>query len=162
MRFTGPKLATWVLALQLLTIAGCGGCSRQDGGDATEDEQADKEKLKKVDFEFGELAVIPSDGNLTGNLAKPGHFVSVTVPALANNFDFRAELETMPVDQQGLPVAVPATRYIKTTSRPAALPKAQIKSLEGAYFVPRQTERGSKIIFLQHKLRAAKGGKTVF
>jgi hypothetical protein len=155
------KSVSWLLATVMLTLAGCGGCNRENAEDAAKDEEA-KKKLKKVDFEFGELTVIPSDGNLTRNLAKPGHFVSATVPALANNFDFRAELETMPVDQQGRPVSVPDTRYIKTTSRPAALPKGQLKNLEGAYFVPREAGRNSKIVFLQHKLRAAKGGQTVF
>jgi hypothetical protein len=152
-----------VAAALLLTVSGCGGCRKDKASDPAKEKQADKDKkAKKIDFEFGELAVIPSDGSLTRNLAKPGHFVSATVPTLANNFDFRAELETMPIDQQGRPVEVPKTRYLETTSRPAVLPKGQLKNLEGAYFVPRETGRGSKIVFLQHKLRAAKGGQTVF
>ncbi len=156
-------LPSLLVAALLLGVSGCGGCRKDDSSDSTKDKQADKDKqAKKVDFEFGELSVIPSDGNLTRNLAKPGHFVSATVPTLANNFDFRAELETIPIDQQGRPVLVPKTRYLKTTARPAVLPKGQLKNLEGAYFVPRETGRGSKVVFLQHKLQAAKGGQTVF
>lgn len=157
-----------LLCLSLLVAAavpGCGGCApEQDPAAQNNDEQAKKKKKEKPkrDFEVASLRVEPYDVDAPGarNQVKPGHWLAAHVRMKANNFDFHAELETATVDNHGVPLAIEYTPYRMTISRPAALPKGQVKHFESTYYVPRRPA-GTRGAWLQSKLRSAGGGREV-
>lgn len=141
-----------LLVLLLVSVPGCSGCRNQSqaGKDAPQDEE-DKEK-PKPDFEVDRMYIQPSDSALSRNAVKPGHYIAATQQMKANNFDFRASLDTASVDRDGRPLPVDDTQFTMAMSRVAILPKGQVKSFETTYFVPRRTEGNSKQVWLKSLL----------
>ncbi len=68
---------------------------------------------------------------------KPGHWTGVLVTTTANEADFVGELASAPRNSAQQPVELESSRFYLQTSRPAALPKEQQKTLETMFFVPR-------------------------
>ncbi|MEQ8785458.1 MAG: hypothetical protein RIC55_04135 [Pirellulaceae bacterium] len=159
-----------LLCLSLLVAAampGCGGCTPDDDAVAQkkkeEEEKKKKKEKPKEDFEVTRLRVQPygDDDIAVRNRVKPGHWLAAHVQMKANNFHFNAELDTATVDQRGVPLPVEHTPFRMTVSRPAALPKGQIKDFESTYYVPRYASGSEKSFWLQSKLRSAGGGREV-
>ncbi len=155
--------------LVAVTLPGCGGCLNEDpiARKKKEEEQAkqkEKEKPKK-DYEIEERVFVqPRDVGLNQNLVKPGHWMTATQQAKANNFDFQAELESAATRRNAEPIDVENTAFRITMSRPVSLPKGQNKQLETLYFVPHpppDSVSGSRMVWLQNRLRARQGGQEV-
>ncbi len=159
----GWLLAALSAAMLFVSIPGCGGCRSADDNALTEEqkkkEEAAKKKAKKPEFVFRDLETLPSEGTASQNFVKPGHAVTAWVSALANYEDLRAELETYVSDVSNRPIPVGDTRYHIVMSRPAVLPKGQEKFLESTFFIPVETAKDSSNVFLQHKLKAVRGGR---
>jgi hypothetical protein len=143
-------LVLLVVAAPLL-LTGCSGC-RDSSSEADDQEKQQEDEI--ADFTIGELETLTSRDELKRNFVKPGHFVSASLPATANKFDFQGELETLTIDNTQTPTVIVDTSFHITSLRPALLPKGQTKYLESTYFIPRDTGRGSEMIFLQNRLRA--------
>ena len=143
-----------LLAVLVLTVPGCSGCRKEDDTDS----DPDKEK-PKPDFEVARLYVQPSDSAISRNAVKPGHYISTTQQMKANNFDFRAVLETASTSSGGQPLPVDDTRFTMAMSRTAILPKGQVKNFETQYFIPRRTDGDKQAVWLQSRL--TRGGREV-
>lgn len=131
-----------LLVLGLLSLPGCRGCRVEPEDDPAaqqaEDEAREEDKKPPPDFEIEQLTLQPADR--AANLwIKPGHWVSVSQEMTANNFDFLGQLEVSVVDQQGVPLQLSHTPFRLTTTRPAVLPKGQVKQLELPLFVPHES-----------------------
>ncbi|WP_254510545.1 hypothetical protein [Anatilimnocola floriformis] len=178
-------LAWLLITLGLLPLAGCGGCwnsnpqSAQKKTPEEELEEQEKKKKKaaekpKPDFEMQPTIILPNDVGQDveddGNpnkppstpkvvfFTKPGHWVAGMQQAKANNFDFQGELRTYPMDQFELPLDVEHTDFRLSISRPASLPKGQIKRFETLFFLPKRGE-ASKSYSLRTELRAGRGSR---
>ena len=176
---------TWLLVtLSLLPLVGCGGCWSSNPQNAKaktpeeELEELEKKKKKaaekpKPDFEMQPTIILPNevgqdvedDGTNKPATApkvvfftKPGHWVAGMQQAKANNFDFQGELKTYPMDQFEMPVDVEHTDFRLSISRPASLPKGQIKRFETLFFLPRRGDN-SKSYSLRTELRASRGSR---
>ncbi len=153
--------------LLLAAVPGCGGCRKSDDVAKTEEEKKKEEleekkrKAKKPEFEFRNLETIPSEEGMNRSFVKPGHAVTGWMTALANYDDLRAEFETYVSDVSNRPIPVGNTRYHMVMSRPAVLPKGQEKYLESTFFIPGESEEELGSVFLQHKLKSARGGLIV-
>ncbi len=145
------NLVLWALLLTLLLpmAPGCSGCRDSSSSSQSppgkdkenrkrEEEQKKKDKPKpKPDFEKLKLTALPHDGQDLTQGVKPSHWVSATLDAKANNFDFSGDLEVGILTGAGSPVDLERTSYRLLTTRPATLPKGQAKRLELLFFVPR-------------------------
>ncbi len=163
----------WLLVVLSGTIlmaatAGCSGCRKSDDQAKTEEEKKKEEELakkkakaKKPPFKVGDLETLPSEGTVNRNFVKPGHTVTAWVPAVSNDEDLRADFETSVTDSSSRPIPVGDTRYHMVMSRPAVLPKGQEKYLESTFFIPVEAARDSSNVFLQHRLKAVRGGRIV-
>ena len=95
--------------------------------------KADKEK-PKVDFEFRDTRTIPTEvvSSTPRNGIKPGHWTTVGVTVVANNFDFQGELHTQAVTDNATyvePLDIDHTNFYFLAQRPAPLPRGQAKRL---------------------------------
>jgi hypothetical protein len=161
----------WLACLSLLVagaMPGCGGCTSDDAQQTAEqkkkDDEAKKKKKKekpKEDFEATSLRVQPYDSAGGLNRVKPGHWTAAHVAMKANNFHFNAELETATVDSRSQPLSIEHTPFRMVVSRPAALPKGQIKDFEATYYVPRRISGDTRGVWLQCRLRSAGSGREV-
>ena len=162
------SLTVWavlcLVAAVMMTAPGCSGCRKEKDKDAAakkkdeKDGEKDKKKEEKPkrDFDVEQLRLQPTDETTAQLYVKPGHYVQATQDVIANNFDFSADLHTASVDKSGNPLAVPQTPFAMEATRPAALPKGNIKRLEASYFVPRMTT--PQTVWLKSELRS-KGGR---
>lgn len=144
-----------------LTLSGCGGC--RTSSTAGDDKEKDKAKKKqKPDYEIGRLEVLPSDDALMRNFVKPGHTATAALPAIANNFDVRAELksEVTSLDQAVIPIG--DTSFHVRATRPAVLPKGQPKVFESTYFIPNDANKENSTLFLHHTLNSERGGSLLY
>jgi hypothetical protein len=150
------------LAAALATVPGCRGCRDSSDSDTAEkDRKKTGEEATKPDFQVGQLQTLPADDSLIRNFVKPGHAVTAWIPAIANNFNSRADLETAVTDDSGRPLPVGDTKYHLVMSRPAVLPKGQVKYLESTFFVPGESLPEGFTVFLQHRLKPERGGRVV-
>jgi hypothetical protein len=166
-----PLSLFWLACLSLLAagvVPGCGGCTPQEDPTAQkkkDDEDAEKKKKReekpKEDFEITNLRVQPYDESAGLNRVKPGHWLAAHVAMKANNFHFNAELETATVDVRSLALPIEHTPFRMVVTRPAALPKGQIKHFESIYYVPRRASGDNAAALLQCRLRAAGSGREV-
>ncbi|MGD9722476.1 MAG: hypothetical protein AB7O59_13305 [Pirellulales bacterium] len=67
---------------------------------------------------------------------KPGHWTGVLVTTTANEADFVGELSSAPYNGLQQPIDLENSAYQLRTTRPAAFPKAQRKTLETMFFAP--------------------------
>lgn len=168
----------------LVPLVGCSGCWSSNPAAkklTAEEELEEKEKKKKKlaekpkpDFELQPTIILPNevgqdvedDGNEKKASApkvvfytKPGHWVAGLQLAKANNFDFQGELRTFPMDQMELPLDVQHTDFRLSMSRPASLPKGQIKRFETLFFLPKRDANNSKSYSLRTELRASRSSR---
>lgn len=145
---SGQLIFALLLAFLLPLAPGCGGCGSsttpaQTAAEKKKKEEEEKEKKDKPkpkpDFDKLKLTVMPHDGQDLTQSVKPGHWVSATLDAKANNFDFPGELEAGINTAPGVPIDLEHTAYRLFASRPVSLPKGQAKRLEVLFFVPRST-----------------------
>ena len=114
-----------------LMLAGCGGCSKKKPAV----DEAEQEK-PKPDFEIGQFGVQPFDDPLASSFYKPGHWCQSSVEVRANNFDVLGDMQLATVDKNARAIGLTATGYTLRNSRSVALPKGQLKTLEGTLFFP--------------------------
>ncbi len=77
-------------------------------------------------------------------LVKPGHWTGVLVTTTANEADFVGELASAPQNSSLQPIELENSPYYLQTTRPAALPKGQRKTLETMFFAPRVSSPDSR------------------
>ncbi len=147
-----------LIALFGIALFGCRG-SEPDEGKAADAKKKEKEQPA---FVFGDLKTLPFDETETGNFGKPGHFVTTSVEVVSNGEDVRADLEATATDSGGVPLLVEDTSFQTIWARPVALPKGQVKTLESTFFIPADTGRKSRIVFLKHLLRTHRGRRTIY
>ena len=123
-----------------LMMPGCGGCRSRKPAD---EEAEKKQEEPKPDFEIGQFGVQPFGDLVTGSYYKPGHWSQCSVEARANNFDAVGDMELAAIPMAAAQAAIPggaigltATGYALRSYRGVALPKAQLKTLEGSLFFP--------------------------
>ena len=80
-------------------------------------------------------------GNMNGsgtrfNRIKSGHWYTANFQAVSNNSNFGGNLEASNVESLENPVGIPGTNYFLKTSRPASLPKGELKNLETGVYIP--------------------------
>ena len=147
-------------------VSGCGGCQNQDAKSAAKKKaEKKKKKVRRPDFQNLDAAITPGifpkpkeqDFNedeskeermrreeielrerMAGNKTKLGHWVTVSFPLIANNFNSDGQLSAHSVDTLMKPVRIPGTDYFVSSSRPVSLPKAEWKYLESNVFLPRR------------------------
>ncbi|HET6882434.1 MAG TPA: hypothetical protein VFI31_19870, partial [Pirellulales bacterium] len=166
-------IVTWLLWICCApAVVGCRGCRSEDP--LTEEErEAKREELKKKEkekdpFEFLQYAVQPGGAEDTGPstktatrsevYVKPGHWTNATLRSRANNFDFRGELLSEPVDQLGRPVPLDEVPFQLRTTRPIMLPKGQQRLLEFSFFTPVETRTKN----ISTRLLTGVGGRPVY
>ena len=153
----------------LVMLPGCGGCRQgaNNQNSNAEEEEKEKEKEKpKPDFEFSYkdgdenigMRVLP--GTLA-NYVKPGHWMGMTQPVKANNYDFAGELRSAAIDSERRPLTLERTPFRLQLSRPVALAKEQLKHLEMQVFIPRRQRQGGKKAYLSAELRDRRTGRVV-
>ncbi|MCA9163164.1 MAG: hypothetical protein KDA62_09300, partial [Planctomycetales bacterium] len=198
----GPHPIVWLCLCAALVIAlpGCGGCIKSPTtGQKKSQEELERELMEKKkkqekpkpDFEPGRLQIMPLDSMarpneqededgervlvnraVSTNPVKPGHWISATQEMKANNFDIQANLVTQVVDQRQNPLLIERTPFAIEMSRPASLPKGQLKNFETIYSIPRVGMRRSvmagvmgdptpplKQVWLSSEFRARRGGR---
>lgn len=133
-----------------LPMSGCGGCGqsaaerKQAEADAArkkkEEEEKKKKEKSKPDFEISMLHVEPADPEETIAAAKPGHWLSGSRKAIANNFDFVGSLDagvSVMIDNRAVPLALAQQPFLLQTTRNVVLPKGREKYLDETLFIPR-------------------------
>ncbi|MCP4096230.1 MAG: hypothetical protein GY748_08310 [Planctomycetaceae bacterium] len=98
-------------------------------------EQRKQEKKEQED----PLAQMLSNMNESGtrfNRIKSGHWYTTNFQAVANNSNFGGDLEASGLGPRNKPASIPGTNYFLTTSRPASLPKGELKNLETSVYIP--------------------------
>ena len=140
-------------AITLVTLTGCGGCSKDATTGAQAEQEKEKEKLKKKDeekdkFEIKRPRAQPHDPEEAFTGVKPGHWVSASQEMKTNFFDFTGEIRASIVGHSQKPVHLQGTRFRLATTRTVALPKGQQKFPEMTFFVPRDTRRASLAVEL--------------
>ena len=70
------------------------------------------------------------------NRIKSGHWYTANFQAVANSSNFEGNLEVSSTETGGKPASIPGTNYFLTTSRPASLPKGELKNLETSVYIP--------------------------
>lgn len=127
----------------------------QDRGAAVDDPRGD--------FEIGSFETVPSDASVLRDYVKPGHAVTVWVPAVSRRDDFRGEWEAAAVDAANRPIPLRGTQYHLVLARPAVLSKGQTKYVESTYLIPTELAgEGDDTLFLRHVLKSARDGRIVF
>jgi len=167
-----------VLALAALTalpavtaLPGCGGC-RQDSAKAKaakakakkeaeekkrkEELARKKKKKRKPDFDPITPASQPMAGRASGTWYKPSHWMSTTIAAKTNHFDFPGELQLEATDNKGKLVPVPSTRFTLATVRDAPLHKGKQKHFDSVVFTP----SGGQSPRVAGRLSSRKSGRT--
>lgn len=91
----------------------------------------------KSEFERLKFTPLPHDGQDLTLGVKPGHWITATLDARANQFDFVGELEAGIINTLGLPIALEHTAYRLISTRPLSLPKGEPRRAEVLFFVPR-------------------------
>lgn len=152
--------------------SGCSGCLKgkttakkktqeEEDADALEKRKKKKEK-PKPDFETLKLQLVPGDETTEKtNQVKLGHWIATRQLMRANNFDFNAELLSAAVDGQNVPLDIEHTDFRFSSSRPAQLPKGQIKQFEAMCYVPRRDIKENQSYLVSNQLRPARGGREV-
>jgi hypothetical protein len=99
-----------------------------------EDEEKESNPLPTTD----ETSMLEDDEllGLRGHV-KPGHWTGVLVTTTSNEADFVGELASAAQTSAQRPIELESSPFYLQTTRPAALPKGQRKTLETMFFAPR-------------------------
>lgn len=147
-----------LLASSLLLITGCGGCNNEDAKDKTASERKKEKEKEKPKENFETLTPVMFPGNfpkpvdpdapleekerqvreLFGNRSKPGHWVNVNFPILANNFNASGKFTVTPFDSSGTPNRIPGTDFYSYAERPVSLAKGQWKNVGATIHLPKR------------------------
>ncbi len=140
-----PFLA-WVLLMLLVCLPGCRGCNKTPEQIEAEKKLAEEQETKKKKEEEKKPfeALLPPESlpagimiGRAGNLCKPGHWTGQSWHDVKSNLgDFQGEVQTEVVDSKLARVQLPNVPYRISDERPAALAKAQPKTLESCFWVP--------------------------
>ncbi len=127
------------------------------------DKDKDKEKGKGKDADKANDRAKESEGKESGGadeivtrLIKPGHWTGVLLTTTANHFDFSGELNSAALDGAHKPIDLESSPFQLITSRSAALPKGQRKTMEGLFFAPVAAGRAST--WMSNQLRSRQRG----
>lgn len=153
-------LLLYSLIMSMLLMTGCGGCSDDSAKNdpnkpkTAAEKKAEEEKQKpKPNFEFltpvsypGIYSKPKKDGkDLTDedrqrqsilNRTKPGHWINVHFPLLANNFNSNGQLTVRNRSNTGKPIQIWGTDFYSYAQRPVSLAKGEWKNLESTLFLP--------------------------
>ncbi|MEM7782063.1 MAG: hypothetical protein AAF623_01830 [Planctomycetota bacterium] len=154
-----------LISLSLISVTGCNGCRKKDDQEAKKkkEEEEKKKKKPKPDFESNSPVLLPgvfpeakksikeleeerkrdpqagfNDPVMRINRAKPGHWYTASVQAIANNFNSESELTAFSMDGVSRPIRIPSTDYYLTSTRPVSMPKGEWKNFETSVFVPKR------------------------
>ena len=152
-----------LLVSSLLLVTGCGGCNNEDASDKTaakkkEEERKKKEKEKpKENFESLNPVVFPGNfpkpidpdldlkekeklaRKLLSNRTKPGHWVNVHFPMIANNYNANGKFIATPVEGgSGAPSRILGTDFYSYAERHVSLAKGQWKNVEASVYLPKR------------------------
>ena len=152
-----------LLVSSLLLVTGCGGCNNKDVSDKAaakkkEEEKKKKEKEKpKENFESLIPVVFPGNfpkpidpdadikekeeqaRKLLSNRTKPGHWVNVHFPMIANNYNANGKFIATPVEGGGgAPARILGTDFYSYAERPVSLAKGQWKNVEASVYLPKR------------------------
>ncbi len=157
-----------LLLSSMVLITGCGGCNDDEGKDKKTRAELKKEKEEKKkekpkdNFESRTPIIFPGTfpkpidpdakpeeideelvkerrlRNLLSNRTKPGHWVNVHFPLIANNFDANGRFTAKVTSASGAPVRILGTDYYSYAERPVSLAKGQWKNLETTVYLPRR------------------------
>jgi hypothetical protein len=160
-----------LLILLLVTLPGCGGCLKWPTQSASPTEEDEDEKRRREEeqrrreqarmpLNLGELRIQPHDRQANLRTVKPGHWMTALQAARANHSDLLGEVRSHNVDSQGVALALDLTPYRLITTRPAALPKGQMRLLETLHRIPLGvTAESSHGMALERLLTARRGGR---
>ena len=148
-----------LLVCSLLLVTGCGGCNNEDEKDKTAEEREKEKKEKpKENFESLTPVVFPGDfpkptdpdatneekekqaRRLLSNRTKPGHWVTVNFPMVANNFNANGKFTVTPLDSAGTPSRISGTDFFSYAERPVSLAKGQWKNVEAMIQLPKREQ----------------------
>ncbi len=156
------------MALSIVALPGCSGCSQQTAAQKKaaaakkkkEDDEKKKKKKKKPDYDQKSLTIQPGAKDARMMYVKPGHWLTATQTWRANNFNFTGELGGRAVEASySRPILLEKTPYQMSISRPAPLPKGQVKHFEMTFFVPRRAAAQKSRINLNSTLRTKNGAR---
>ncbi len=117
-----------------------------------------KEKQEKTDDPLAELLGNTGSGGTRFNRIKPGHWYTANFQAVANNNNFEGNLEASAIEPGGKTTNIPGTNYFLTTSRPASLPKGELKNFETSVYIP--VRDGAKTATAKYTLSRSSSGLT--
>lgn len=178
-------LAVTCLVFSCLMVTGCGGCRNNEDDDQAKKEDEQKKKRPKDPFETNTPILLPGiypkpkksskedDSQETDPLAeamrglasrdtiqnrtKLGHWYTANFQAIANNFDADGQLTAFGADGNARPVAIPATDYFLSTSRPVSLPKGEWKNFQTNVYLPPREKRVSNA-FVNYTMNRSSSG----
>ena len=151
-----------LLVSSLLLVTGCGGCNNKDASDKAAAKKKEEEKKKKErekpkeNFESLNPVVFPGNfpkpidpdadikekekqaRKLLSNRTKPGHWVNVHFPMIANNYNANGKFIATPVEGGGAPSRILGTDFYSYAERPVALAKGQWKNVEASVYLPKR------------------------
>lgn len=159
-----------VLSVGIVSMSGCSGCNRDSDESLAEKLKKEKEqkKKRKPNFFSPGTAILPGkfpdlesktqeeiqamepaqrvayDRNrfTRVNRTKVGHWLETSTPTIANNFNQKGQINSVPM-RNGRTDTVPGTDFEIATKRSFALVKGQWKYLPSTIYLPRRTEATS-------------------
>ena len=159
------KTSRWLCLALVATVvlSGCRGCNDPlvERKKKLEEERKEKEKPKE-DFEFQLPHTVPQEETSVAPLVKPGQWDKLAHAMNPSNLDIQAELYSSSTDRNERPYLVTDTAFTLSSSRPAPLPKGQLKRFETPFFIHNLPgDDANKTLGLLRELRAARGGRLV-
>ncbi len=160
------SLAISLLAFSFLLITGCSGCRNSEKTVAQKKAEEKKKPTKpfetnipillpgqfpipldqlkesrkreqdQTDDPLGKMIANMNETGTRFNRIKSGHWYTANFQAVANSSNFEGNLEVSSAEPSGKPSSIPGTNYFMTTSRPASLPKGELKNLETSVYIP--------------------------
>lgn len=100
------------------------------------EQRQQEEQQKKLGYEITNLTVQPGVPGARPQLAKPGHWATVTQRIQMQWGDFVGQWRTAIVDARGATHAVSRTPFLLQSTRPVTLTKGRPKRIETTCFVP--------------------------
>lgn len=148
--------SSWLVAvaISVLLLPGCGGCSedpvvakqkeieakKKEVEEKKKDAAKKKKEQEEKDFEISSIMQSLPAGDVGQPMyLKPGHWYSAIQKFQRNKGDFQGELMSYVSARDGsMPLALDDTPYRLEQFRPVALAKKQAKLIEMMYYVPRK------------------------
>ncbi len=154
-----------LLIFSMLLVTGCSGCGNNDepktAAEKKKEEEEKKKKKPKPNFYEGNPVAMPgivrrritqeeldslSDKEKAQlnfnvrNKTKPGHWVNVELPLVANNYDAAGTFVATPTNSSGKPIRILGTDFYSHSQRQVSLPKDNWKHLETTVYLPKRSK----------------------